>query len=252
MAKRKLVAGNWKMNPPTLGKAEALARAVVEATRGDAAVDVLVIPPAPFLGAVGAALHGSAVALGAQNLHPDRGGAYTGEVAGSMLHDLGVRYVLCGHSERRQLFGESPALVGAKVAAAHRDRLVPILCVGETLDERDQGVTDTVVLGQLEQGLAGLDTAVIAETVIAYEPVWAIGTGRNATPEQAQAVHRVIRDWLRRQVGDLADELRVLYGGSVKPANAAELMAEPDIDGALVGGASLEAAGFGAIVRAAG
>ncbi len=250
MARRKLIAGNWKMNPPTLGKAVALATAVVDGTRG-AASEVLVIAPSPFLAGVGAVLNGTAVGLGAQNLHPDRGGAYTGEVAGSMLVDFGVRYVLCGHSERRQLFGESPSLVGAKVAAAHRDRVVPILCVGETLDERDQDRTERIVAVQLEAGLAGLDAAVIAETVIAYEPVWAIGTGRNATPAQAQAVHHFIRAWLAERVGDLAAEIRILYGGSVKAANAAELMAEPDVDGALVGGASLEAAGFAAIVHAA-
>jgi len=249
MARRKLIAGNWKMNPPTLSKAVALARGVVEGTRG-AAAEVLVIPPAPFLSAVAQALEDSHVLLGAQNLHPDRGGAYTGEVAGSMLVDIGVRHVLCGHSERRQLFGESPALVGAKVAAAHRDQLVPILCVGETLDERDAGVTEQVVAAQLDAALSALDPALTPETIIAYEPVWAIGTGRNATPEQAQAVHAFIRGWLARRVHELAEHMRILYGGSVKAANARELMAQPDVDGALVGGASLEAAGFAAIVQA--
>ena len=249
MARRKLIAGNWKMNPPTLSKAVALAQAVVAATR-DATPEVLVIPPSPFLPASAEALRDSRIALGAQNVHPERGGAYTGEVAGSMLADVGVRYVLCGHSERRQLFGESPALVGAKVAAAHRDQLVPILCVGETLGERDADITEKVVAEQLDAGLAALDPAMIAETVIAYEPVWAIGTGRNATPEQAQAVHAFIRGWLGERVGELAAEMRILYGGSVKAGNAAELMAQPDVDGALVGGASLEAAGFAAIVQA--
>jgi len=251
MAPRALIAGNWKMNPPTLGKALALTDAVIDATRG-AAAEVVVIAPAPFLSSVAAAIQGTHVQLGAQNMHPDRGGAYTGEVAGSMLVDVGARYVLCGHSERRQLFGESPALVGAKVAAAHRDRLVPILCVGETLDERDLDHTERIVAIQLEAALTGLDPAMIAETVIAYEPVWAIGTGRNATPQQAQAVHRFIRNWLANRIDDVANEMRILYGGSVKASNAAELLAEPDIDGALVGGASLEAAGFAGIVRAAG
>jgi len=250
MTRKKLVAGNWKMNPPTRDKAFALAQSVVASTAG-AAADVLVIPPSAFLVPVADVVGASHVALGAQNLHPERGGAYTGELAASMLSDCGARYVLCGHSERRQLFGESPALVGAKVAAAHREGLVPILCVGETLQERDNAVTNTVVLGQLAAGLEGLAAATVAETVIAYEPVWAIGTGRNATPEQAQAVHRVIREWLQKRVADLAGEIRILYGGSVKPANAAELMAEPDIDGALVGGASLDGASFAAIVEAA-
>ncbi|MCC6622852.1 MAG: triose-phosphate isomerase [Deltaproteobacteria bacterium] len=249
MARRKLIAGNWKMNP-SLDKGIALASEVAEGTRG-LGVDVLVIPPACFVPAIGQAIAGTHVALGAQNLHPERAGAYTGEIAGSMWVELGVRYVLCGHSERRQLFGESPAFVGAKVRAAVRDGLVPILCVGETLDERERGVTEAVVGEQLDAGLEGLAPAQIAEIVIAYEPVWAIGTGRNATPEQAQAVHHYIRASLGERIGrELADELRILYGGSVKPANARDLLGQPDIDGALVGGASLEAEGFVAIARA--
>ena len=247
MTRRKLIAGNWKMNPPSLAQAKELLAGVVAATRG-ATAEVLVIPPAPYLGALGDAGH---VAIGAQNLHPERGGAYTGEVAATMLRDVGVRYVLCGHSERRQLFGEDPRFVGTKVEAAHRDGLVPILCVGETLAERDEDTTEAVIEAQLEAGLVALDNGLVAATVIAYEPVWAIGTGRNATPAQAQAVHAFIRKWLTDRIGAGASAMRILYGGSVKAQNAAELLAEPDVDGALVGGASLDATGFAAIVAAA-
>ena len=249
--RRRMVAGNWKMNP-TLGRGLALAREVVERTRDVAdRVDVVICPPAPFLAPIAGVIGGTHVALGAQNVHPDKAGAYTGEVAAMMLGEVGVRYVLCGHSERRQLFGESPEFVGAKVQAAHRDGLIPILCVGETLEEREAGETEAVVLWQLEAGLAGLHHAQVAAMVIAYEPVWAIGTGRNATPEQAQAVHARIRQWLGGQLGaELADEVRILYGGSIKASNAVALFAGPDIDGGLVGGASLEADGFAAIVRA--
>ena len=247
MTRRKLIAGNWKMNPPTLAQARELLAGVVAATSG-ATAEVLVIPPAPYLAALGDAGH---VAIGAQNLHPERAGAYTGEVAASMLRDVGVRYVLCGHSERRQLFGEDPRFVGTKVAAAHRDGLTPILCVGETLAERDEDTTEAVIEGQLEAGLVALDNELVAATVIAYEPVWAIGTGRNATPAQAQAVHAFIRKWLTDRIGGAAAGIRILYGGSVKAQNAAELLAEADVDGALVGGASLDAAGFAAIVAAA-
>ena len=249
MARKKLIAGNWKMNP-TLAKGLRLAEDVAAGTK-DLAVDVLVIPPACFLVPVRDALAGTTVALGAQNLHPERSGAYTGEVAGPMLAELGVRYVVCGHSERRQLFGESSAFVGTKVTAALRDGLVPILCVGETLAERERDVTEAVVGEQLEAGFAGLLPAQAAEVVIAYEPVWAIGTGRNASAEQAQAVHHYIRGWLGARIGpELADETRILYGGSVKASNAAELLGASDIDGALVGGASLDAAGFIAIAAA--
>jgi triosephosphate isomerase len=248
MARRKLIAGNWKMNP-TLAKGLLLARDVVESTRGVDA-DILVIPPTPFLAPVHQVIASSHVALGAQNLHPERAGAYTGEVAGGMLAELGVTSVLCGHSERRQLFGESPEFVGTKVAAAHREGLLPILCVGETLEERDAGHTEEVVARQLEAGLASLLPVQVVLTVIAYEPVWAIGTGRNATAEQAEAVHAFIRGWLRHKIGEHADDVRILYGGSVKASNAAELLAAPNVDGALVGGASLDAAGFAAIARA--
>jgi triosephosphate isomerase len=245
----KLIAGNWKMNP-SLAKGRELAREVVERTRG-LGCEVVVIPPVPLVQAIGEIVVGTHVGLGAQNLHPERSGAYTGEAAGSMWVELGARYVLCGHSERRQLFGETSRFVGAKVAAARRDGLVPILCVGETLDEREAGVTEAVVTEQLVAGLADVGAADADGIVIAYEPVWAIGTGKNATPEQAQAVHRFVRGWLGQHLGaDAAERIRILYGGSVKASNAKELLGQPDIDGALVGGASLEAAGFAAIAAA--
>jgi triosephosphate isomerase len=253
MPRRPLVAGNWKMNL-TLLRAEALAKDVAEGATRHAAVDVAIFPPLAYLPAVVAAAggDGAPISIGAQDLHPDRSGAYTGEVAGHMIREVGGTMVLCGHSERRQLFGESPTYVGAKVAAAVRDGLVPVLCVGETLEEREAGTTEAVVKEQLDAGLGELLSAQVAEIVIAYEPVWAIGTGRHATPEQAGAVHAFIRRWLRDHIGEEgAEEVRILYGGSVKPDNAGDLMAQPDIDGALVGGASLEARSFLDILRAA-
>jgi triosephosphate isomerase len=248
--RRSLVAGNWKMHTDRDG-AVALAQGVAAAVAGLDGVDVAVIPPSCFLESVGVALRGSAVALGAQNMHSAASGAFTGEISGAMLDSLGVRLVLCGHSERRHVFGESSAFVGQKVTAAHAQGLTPVLCVGETLEDRDAGRTEAVVAEQLDLGLAGLNAAQVEATVIAYEPVWAIGTGRTATPAQAQEVHRFVRARLADAHGQgVADAVRIQYGGSVKPDNAAELMAQPDIDGALVGGASLDAASFGRIVRA--
>ena len=249
MSRRTLIAGNWKMNT-TLDDARDLAWAVAEATE-DVEVDVVVIPPACFLVPVAEALAGSHVTIGAQNLHAEDKGAFTGEVSGPMLASAGCAWVLCGHSERRHIFGETNELVGDKVAAAHRAGLTPILCVGETLDQRDDGVTEVVVKAQVETGLAKIDAGAVERTVIAYEPVWAIGTGRTATPEQAQAVHAFIRGLLRETYGDgVADAVRIQYGGSVKPDNATQLMSQEDVDGALVGGASLKAEDFAALVRA--
>lgn len=246
MARRKLIAGNWKMNPGTLEEAHALAAAVaVGAGEVGDGVDLLVIPPAPFLAAVKPVL-GGRVWLGSQNLSTEVKGAFTGEVSGSMLRSVGASHVLCGHSERRQLFGESSELVGKKVRAALRDGLVPVLCVGETLAEREAGTTHEVVAAQLEGGLEGVEAS--AGVVIAYEPVWAIGTGKVATPEQAQDAHAFIRGWLAGRWGETSTLL--LYGGSVKADNARELMSQPDVDGALVGGASLDAKGFLAIAAA--
>jgi len=252
MARRPIIAGNWKMYTD-LAEALALAKGVAEATAARAAdVDVVVIPPAVFVHPVAAAVAGTHVAVGAQNMHPEAKGAFTGELAGAMIATAGARFVVCGHSERRQIFGESSEFIGAKVKAAHVAGLTPILCVGETLDEREAGTTEAIVTDQLLKGLAGLDKDALVATVVAYEPVWAIGTGRTATPEQAQAVHAHLRAVLAERFGaDVAAAVRIQYGGSVKPDNAAELLGQPDIDGALVGGASLKADSFAAIVAGA-
>lgn len=247
MARRKLIAGNWKMNPGSIEDAQTLATALAAGVPSiGPEVDVLVIPPAPFLAAVKQALGSERVWLGGQNLSTESKGAFTGEVSGAMLRSVGASHVLCGHSERRQLFGESNELVGKKVRAALRDGLVPVLCVGETLAEREAGTTNAVVAAQLEGGLDGVSGA--AGVVVAYEPVWAIGTGKVATPEQAQDAHAFIRGWLAERWGD--DETLILYGGSVKADNARELLSQVDVDGALVGGASLDAKGFLAIAAA--
>ncbi len=249
--RKQIVAGNWKMHM-TREPAVALATKLVDGLRDGGDVEVVVIPPTCLLTDVRRVIEASPIALGAQNLHPAVQGAFTGEVSAPMLRSIGCTYVLCGHSERRQHFGDTPEWVGEKVAAAHRDGLTPILCVGETLDEREAGRTEAVVEAQLTAGLAKLDRDQVAQTVVAYEPVWAIGTGRNASPEQAQEVHAFIRARLRERHGDaVADRVRVQYGGSVKPDNAARLLAQPDIDGALVGGASLDAESFLNIVAAA-
>ncbi len=249
--RRRIIAGNWKMNTDLEG-AVALAKAVADATADAAgAVDVVVIPPMPLVFPVAQALTDSHVGVGAQNIHPERGGAYTGEASGPMLNSIACRYVVCGHSERRHLFGETSAYIGEKVASAYAQGLVPILCVGETLDEREAGTTEAVVADQLKQGISGLTSEQVAGTVIAYEPVWAIGTGRTATPEQAQAVHAFLRGVLAAKIGaERAATVRIQYGGSVKPSNATELLSQPDIDGALVGGAALKADSFAAIVHA--
>jgi triosephosphate isomerase len=210
-------------------------------------VEVALMPPFPWLEAVAGRLGGSTVLLGAQDVHDRDSGAFTGEVSAPMLVETGCRLVIVGHSERRHLMGETDELVGRKVAAAQRHGLRPVLCVGETLDERDAGREEEVVSRQLAAGLQAADLA--AGLVIAYEPVWAIGTGRTATPDQAQAMHRLIREHIRQLPG--ADAVKILYGGSVKASNAAELFAQDDVDGGLIGGASLDADEFAAIARAA-
>ncbi|HLT47443.1 MAG TPA: triose-phosphate isomerase [Rubricoccaceae bacterium] len=246
-----LVAGNWKMHTDR-DEALRLAAEVVRRTEHEArAVDVAVCPPFVWLDAVRERLHGSRVALGAQNVHPAASGAFTGEVAPPMLAALGCRYVIVGHSERRQHFGESDAFVGEKVRAVMGAGMVPILCVGETLAERDAGEAEAVVRRQLDGALDGVTLDEAEALVVAYEPVWAIGTGRTATPEQAQAVHAFIRERLGARFGAAGRGVRLLYGGSVKPDNAADLFAQPDLDGGLIGGASLDAEAFAAIVRAA-
>lgn len=214
--------------------------------------EVAVCPPYVYLVDAATAVQGTAIRLGAQNLAVEEGGAYTGEVAGAMLRDVGCHYVIVGHSERRSLYGETDELVAAKYVAAQRDGLVPILCVGETLEERENGVTEEVVERQLRAVLAGAGIGSFSDAVVAYEPVWAIGTGRTATPEQAQEVHALIRGILNTDDDTIGNSVRILYGGSVKPSNAGDLFSMPDVDGGLVGGASLDAEGFADICRAGG
>jgi triosephosphate isomerase len=233
----RLVAGNWKMHGSTAAN-RALLEALVSGVQG---VECVVCVPFPYLAQAAERLKGTAIAWGAQNVSEHAQGAYTGEVAAAMLADLGCRYVLVGHSERRQLYGETDAVAAAKFAAAQAAGVRPIFCVGETLAERDAGRTEEVVARQLDVVLA---PGRFGDAVLAYEPVWAIGTGRTATPEQAQAVHA----FLRRRVGEAT---RILYGGSVKAQNAAAIFAMPDVDGGLIGGASLVAADFLAICAAA-
>jgi triosephosphate isomerase len=252
MSRTKIVAGNWKMNLDR-GQARELAAAVASRRGEAAAVELVLCPPAPYLDTVAAALAAARedVGLGGQNAHDRSSGAFTGEIAPAMLVDLGCRYVILGHSERRTLFGETDAAVNAKAKAALAAGLTPIVCIGETLAEREAGRTDSVVTAQVTGSLAGIPAAELARIVVAYEPVWAIGTGKVATPQQAQEVHALIRRLLAGLASPaVAAEVRIQYGGSVKPDNAADLAAQPDIDGALVGGASLKADDFLGIARA--
>jgi triosephosphate isomerase len=251
----RLVAGNWKMHR-TPAEGAALARELASLCAADPAAThaprIVLCPPYPALESVSRALAGTPIQLGAQNLHAETHGAFTGEVAGAMVAAAGCRWVLVGHSERRQLMGETDAHVAAKLRAAHRDGLTPIVCVGETLAEREGGQTETVLVRQVSAAFQGLEPALARASVLAYEPVWAIGTGRVATPEQARDAHRVLRATLDRVSGaGVGRELAILYGGSVNAGNAAALFAESELDGALVGGASLEAASFWKIVAAA-
>ncbi|MEL7024723.1 MAG: triose-phosphate isomerase [Pseudomonadota bacterium] len=246
--RRILIAGNWKMNGLG-GEAVALAEGV--SAGADAGVDWLVCPPSVYLAEVIGQLRGSKVSVGAQNVSEYDFGAYTGETAAGMLADVGCEYVIVGHSERRALFGESDQDVGAKAARAVIHGLAPVVCVGETLAQREAGETERVVVGQLEAVAGALGVAGMQDMVVAYEPVWAIGTGLTATPEQAQEVHAVLRETLHGHDVALAETTRILYGGSMKPANAASLLAMPDVDGGLIGGASLKVDDFLAIGRAA-
>jgi triosephosphate isomerase (TIM) len=233
-------------------EAVALVRDLVEAIRGVDNVDVAVCPPSVYLDAVAASLSGSTIGVGAQNMYHEAAGAFTGELSAAMLLDVGCRYVILGHSERRHILGESNEHVCRKVHAALSAGLTPIVCVGETREQREAGKTADIVAEQFFGSLGGLSAEQAGEVVIAYEPVWAIGTGLNATPEQAEEVHADLRRLLAYRFGDeLAATVRIQYGGSVKADNAAELLGQENIDGALVGGASLKAEGFAAIVRAA-
>ena len=251
MTGRPLIAGNWKMNK-TPEETEAFIRAFMEAYRPEAATEVVLIPPFTGLDRAGRLLSGSGVGLGAQDLHVEPQGAYTGEVSGGMLRACGCSCVLVGHSERRRILGEDDQLVAAKLRAARSSGLRPILCVGETLDEHRAGRTDERVAAQLDADLPSATADDVSAIVVAYEPIWAIGTGETATPEEAQTTIHRIRAWFaERYDAGTAAGLRILYGGSVKPENAAELLQQPDIDGALVGGASLDPDAFARIAAAA-
>jgi triosephosphate isomerase len=247
--RRKLVAGNWKMHG-TLRQNAALLAGITAKASG-LGCEVAVCPPYPYLGQVQSLLQGSVVTLGAQSVSEYVSGAFTGEVSASMLAEFGCRYVLVGHSERRALFGETDAMVAAKLEAAQVAGLVPILCVGETLDERQAGNTVSVIARQLAVVLDRVGVAAMAQAVVAYEPVWAIGTGVTASPEQAQEVHAAIRSQVAVLDVGVAGGLRILYGGSVKPQNAKELFGQADIDGGLIGGAALVADDFMTICLAA-
>jgi triosephosphate isomerase (TIM) len=248
----RLVAGNWKMHGSLAANARLL-DALKGRLKAAAGAAFAVCAPFPYLAQLAAALSGSPIAWGAQNVSEHDSGAYTGEVSGAMLREFGCRYAIVGHSERRSLYGEDDGRVAAKFAAARRAGLTPILCVGETLQQRERGETESVVDRQLDAVLSASGVAALVDAVLAYEPVWAIGTGRNATPQQAQDVHAFIRSRVAERSRDVADGLTIMYGGSVKPGNARELFAMPDVDGGLIGGASLVAEDFiaicGAVVR---
>ena len=242
--RRPFIAGNWKMN---LNREQAveLAKAVVAKSADYGAVDLAVCPPSLYIDAVGQALAGSSVGLGAQNMYHEASGAFTGEISAAMLVDLKCRYVILGHSERRHILGETDEQINRKVMAALNAGLTPIVCVGELLSEREAGQTAEIIRRQFDGSLAGLREEQMKRVVIAYEPVWAIGTGKVATPEQAQEVHLDLRKLIAsRYNSGTAEAVRIQYGGSVKPSNAADLLSQPDIDGALVGGASLKAEDF--------
>ena len=250
-SRKKLIAGNWKMNK-TSADGVALARDLVVAIGKQAEVDVVVCPPFTAIESVGKALEGSNVRLGAQNMHHEASGAFTGEVSAPMLRAIFATHVILGHSERRTFFGDTDEFVNKKVLAALKNQLRPIFCVGETLAERESGATLKVVQTQVERGLEGVNRDQAASVIVAYEPVWAIGTGKVATTEQAQEVHAFIRGLLTKLFSEpVAQKVRILYGGSMKPANAPELLAQKDIDGGLIGGAALEARSFVELVTAA-
>jgi len=249
--RKKLIAGNWKMNK-TPADGVALVRDIVAAVGKQTDVDIVVCPPFTGLESAGKALEGSEIKLGAQNMHFEASGAFTGEVSAPMLRSIFATHVILGHSERRTIFGETDAVVNKKVLAALKNQLRPIFCVGETLAEREGGATLKVVQTQVERGLEGVTKEQAQTLVVAYEPVWAIGTGKVATTEQAQEVHAFIRGLLNKLFTEpVAQKVRILYGGSMKPSNAPELLAQKDIDGGLIGGAALEARSFVELVTAA-
>ena len=246
---RPVIAGNWKMNK-TIAEAVDCVSRLRDDLEASPDREVIIAPPFTALQAVAEVIRGSAIRLAAQNLHEAEKGAYTGEISGGMLSEAGCEYVIVGHSERRTLFGEGNETVNRKLRAAIAAGLKPIFCLGETLGEREEDRTKAVIERQLKEGLNNLAAGDIGRSLFAYEPVWAIGTGRTASPEQAEEVHRFIREWIAGRYGrERAEELAILYGGSVTPKNIGELMLQQDINGALVGGASLDAASFLQIVR---
>jgi triosephosphate isomerase len=244
-----MVAGNWKMNGSSASVSELIAG--IKAGMGEISAEVAVCPPFVYIPTVASAISGSAIKLGAQNMCDQDSGAFTGEIAGPMLKDVGCDYVIIGHSERRAMYGETDAVTAAKYGAVLKTGLKPIFCIGETLEERESGVTNDVIARQIDAILETDGVASLADAVLAYEPVWAIGTGKTATPEMAQEVHAFIRGKIAALDAAVADGLRILYGGSMNPANAADLIAQADIDGGLIGGASLKADDFLAICKAA-
>lgn len=247
--RKPMIAGNWKMNK-TVGEACELVKTLKNKLAGVTDVEIVVAPPFTALLPVAEIIKGSNIKLAAQDMHWEKDGAFTGEVSPIMLKDAGCQYVIIGHSERRTYFSETNETVNKKVKAAHAYSLIPIVCVGERSEEREAGVTKDVVRDHVVNGLKDITAGQIRDTIIAYEPVWAIGTGKTATPEQAQEVHEFIRGLLAELYSSaIADEVRIQYGGSVKPGNIAELMAQPDIDGGLIGGASLDADSFVQIVK---
>ncbi|KUG25791.1 triosephosphate isomerase [hydrocarbon metagenome] len=248
--RRKVVAGNWKMNMNLSGTIELISAIKKELSKSESKTEVIVCPPFTSLETAVTLVKGSSIKAGAQNMHYENDGAFTGEISADMLKSVGCEYVILGHSERRTLFGESDEMINKKVKKALSSGLKPIFCVGETLEEREKGLTEKIVENQVKNGLSGIEESDLSDLIIAYEPVWAIGTGKTASPEQAQEVHKFIRNLISKLYSNnFADNLTIQYGGSVKPDNAEELFSQPDIDGGLIGGASLQADSFVTIVN---
>ncbi len=248
--RQKMVAGNWKMNGTSNGVRDLVSG--IKAGLNGPSSEVVVCPPFVYLSVVAAEIAGTAIKLSAQNMCDQDVGAFTGEVSGPMLKDIGCEYVILAHSERRAMYAETDEVAARKYAAALKNNLKPIFCIGETLGEREQDITEDVIARQIDAIIKAEGVASLANAVLAYEPVWAIGTGKTATPDQAQSVHAFIRNRIANLDAGIAESLRILYGGSMNPGNAAELIAQPDIDGGLIGGASLKAEDFLAIINAAG
>ena len=247
--RKKVIAGNWKMNMD-LHQSQKLVSEIINGLGKDTKADVIVCPPFTSLSEVSSLLKGTQIKLGAQNMYYEESGAYTGEVSADMLKSVGCEYVILGHSERRVIFNEPDGLINKKIKTALAKGLKPIFCIGELLEQREKGETMQVVSRQVEKGLAGVSTEQMKNVIIAYEPVWAIGTGKTASPDQAQEMHAFIRSLILKKYGnELADKLPILYGGSCKPDNAAEIFRQPDVDGGLIGGASLKASDFLAIAN---